>query len=188
MKDEVMERSDQELIEGYLAGDDQDFGLLYNRYKNQLYGYLLKMMPDSRSEADDIFQKSWIKVMQKLPGYRSSDRFQAWLFRIAHNLAIDYFRSRKRHADQAEINEVEEAGMAQDREHPAGNIISEEIAMALDMALDKLPPEQREVFMLRQERIGFKEIAVIQKCSINTVLARMQYAVKKLRELLTDII
>lgn len=188
MKDEAVERSDQELIDGYLAGADQDFGLLYNRYKNQLYGYLVKMMPDSRADADDIFQKSWIRVMQKLPGYRSSDRFHAWLFRIAHNLAIDYFRSNKRRSGHLELDEVGDAGMPQGREQPAGNMIRNEISQALDKALDKLPPEQREVFMLRQENIGFREIAKIQKCSINTALARMQYAVKKLRELLIDII
>jgi RNA polymerase sigma-70 factor (ECF subfamily) len=188
MKEETMERSDQELIEGYLAGADRDFELLYNRYKNQLYGYLIKMMPDSRAEADDVFQKSWIKVMQKLPGYRPSDRFQAWLFRIAHNLAIDYFRSRKRRSDHLELGELGDALEPQGKEQPAGDMVRYEISQALDKALDKLPPEQREVFMLRQENIGFKEISKIQKCSINTTLARMQYAVKKLRELLIDII
>lgn len=182
-----MERSDQELIDGFLAGDDQDFGLLYNRYKNQLYGYLMKMLPESHAEADDIFQKTWIKVMQKLPGYRPSDRFQAWLFRIAHNLAIDYFRSRKRRSEHLEIDGLEEFRMPLGKEKPEGDMVRREIAQALDRAMDQLAPEQREVFMLRQEEISFKEIARIQDCSINTVLARMQYAVKKLRELLSDI-
>ncbi len=185
--DEGMERSDQELIDGYLAGADHDFGLLYNRYKNQLYGYLMKMVPDSKADVDDIFQKSWIRVMEKLPGYRPSDRFQAWLFRIAHNLAIDYFRSRKRRGEHLEIDELDEKKMPLGKEQPSGNMVRGEIALALNSALGQLPAEQREVFMLRQEEIGFKEIAQIQKCSINTVLARMQYAVKKLRELLADV-
>ena len=89
-----MERSDQELIKGYLAGSDHDFGILFERYKNQLYGYLMKMIPESKTDVDDVFQKTWIKVMLKLPFYNtSSGHFQAWLFRIGHNLSIDFFRS-----------------------------------------------------------------------------------------------
>ena len=68
----------------------------------------------------------------------------------------------------------------------AGNFSREELEKAVSDAVGKLSPELREVFLLRRENISFKEIAVIQKCSINTVLARMQYALKNLRKSLAD--
>lgn len=182
-----MERSDQELIKGYLAGSDHDFGILFERYKNQLYGYLMKMIPESKTDVDDVFQKTWIKVMLKLPFYNtSSGHFQAWLFRIGHNLSIDFFRSRKRLKEHLSMDTLEDYMTPISKERPAAEMMNREIAFAVGTALDQLSTEQREVFLLRQQGLSFKEIASIQKCPLNTALARMQYAVKKLREILSE--
>lgn len=72
------------------------------------------------------------------------------------------------------------------KERPAAEMMNREIAVAVGTALDQLSTEQREVFLLRQKGLSFKEIASIQKCPLNTALARMQYAVKKLREILSE--
>lgn len=182
-----MEQSDHDLIKSYLAGSDSDFEMLFDRYKNQLYYYLMKMIPESKADVDDVFQKTWIKVMQKLPVYYSEkNRFQAWLFRIGHNLAVDYFRSRKRRSEHLEIDLLDERKTPLSKHCPTAQIMNREIAVAIGAAMEKLSPEQREVFLLRQRRLSFKEIATIQKCPVNTALARMQYALKKLREILSE--
>jgi RNA polymerase sigma-70 factor (ECF subfamily) len=111
----------------------------------------------------------------------------SWLFRIAHNLMID--RIRKNRPLVSFDAPVTEDGA------PLGDLLPSErlgpdfesggraLGLRIEAAAADLPPEQREVFWLRmQGGLSFKEIAKVQRCSINTALARMQYAVSKLRK------
>ena len=111
----------------------------------------------------------------------------SWLFRIAHNLMIDRVRRRRftvsldTAADEDGVPLSEQLPMA--GLGPAGLVGGRELGLRINAAAAQLPPEQLEVFWLRmQADLSFKEIAKIQKCSINTALARMQYAVSKLRK------
>lgn len=177
------------LIQGYLAGDDEQFAILYERYRKLLYNYLNRLLGGDRSRADDLFQQCWIKVIDQLPKYKHRQQFSAWLLRIAHNLAIDYFRKNSR-------NLKVEAGSLDDEDNhydaaeangePWRNMHRSELEAAIDKAVATLSPELREVFLLRRENVSFKEIAQIQKSPLNTVLARMQYALKKLRKELAE--
>ncbi len=179
--------SDQELIVNYLNGSESNFDLLYERYKRQLYAYLHRMLPGQHAVIDDIFQQVWIKVIAKLSSYRHSDRFQAWLMRIAHNMTIDFFRRSKKYNAVSVDSDDTLLQLPDRREMPWSNMSFDELSCAVAAALEKLPLEQREVFLLRQDKISFKEIAAIQQCSINTVLGRMQYAIKNLRRELAHI-
>lgn len=173
------EFSDIELIERYLANDYDAFDILYNRYRKQLYAYLNRLLPGQHSVADDVFQQTWIKVIRRLPDYKDSQKFLAWLMRISHNLTIDHFRKNKREF-LCEDND-NEAIFVSDTMQPWMELDREELSEALNGCVEKLSPEQREVFLLRQEELGFKEIAEIQNTSINTALGRMQYALRNLR-------
>ena len=173
------EFSDIELIEKFLANDYEAFEILYNRYKRQLYAYLNRLLLGNHSLADDIFQQTWIRVIRRLPEYQDSQKFLAWVMRIAHNLAIDHFRKNKREFTH-EYTENERL-FSSDNFQPWMDMDREEIAEALDDCIAKLSDDQREVFLLRQENISFKEIAEIQNTSINTALGRMQYALRNLR-------
>ena len=181
-KEIEVNRSDFVLIKGYLSGSGKDFEELYDRYKKMLYGYLNNMLPQQQSIVDDIFQQTWLKVVEKLPEYRCSNRFSAWLFRIAHNLAIDHFRRNKKFVNQLELDS-EDAPDLPDKEKLVWDRMDRaDFERALEQVLGTLQDGQREVFMLRLDKISFKEIAEIQNCSINTVLARMQYAMKNLKK------
>lgn len=79
-----------ELIHSYLEGSDAAFERLYNRYRRPLYGYLRSML--APADADDVFQQTWVRACAALPGYRCRGKFQAWLFRIGRNLALDAIR------------------------------------------------------------------------------------------------
>lgn len=173
------ESSDMELIASYLSGDALAFDILYERYKRRLYSYLNRLMPMRGALIDDVFQQTWVKVLGRLSKYKDTERFQAWLTRIAHNIAVDHFRKEKH---EVLLEETEKSKLfAAVGSEPWRELENAELGVAIQACLDKLPDEQREVFILRQDEVGFKEIAKIQDCSINTALGRMQYALKNLR-------
>ena len=176
------------LIRAYGKGDEKAFETLYYRYRKPLYGYLNNLAGRNYAEVDEVFAETWLRVIEKLPKYQDSGKFSAWLFRISRNIFIDRLRHNKPDKfvtidgdDSAELSEV--TAFSPDREAGAGDI-----SKAINYALEQLQPEQREVFLLREEaELSFKEIAEIQQCSLGTVLSRMRYALKRLRMFLTDI-
>lgn len=172
---------DSELIERCRKLDEDAFGILYQRYRLQLFSYLHKLLPGNNSLVDDIFQQVWIKVFLKLESYSDNQKFLAWLCRIGHNLVMDYFRKQK-HFEFTELDENISSVYIGAAEQIDQGIIDE----ALNQAKNELSKEQREVLELRKNGISFKEIADIQKTNLNTVLGRMHYAVGKLRGLLRD--
>ncbi len=142
-------------------------------------------MMEGHPDADEIFQETWIRAIQNIHRYREA-KFLSWLFRIAHNLIIDRARKRARLTsfEQAltENSQPLAERLAEPAPNPAENAASSDLQAHIAIAVSQLPPEQREVFLLRTEGdVPFKEIARIQGVSINTALARMQYAVHKLR-------
>ena len=179
-------RTDMELIEGYLSGNGRDFEELYDRYKKLRYGYLSNMLPQQQSTVDDIFQQTWLKVIQKLPEYRCNNHFSAWMIRIGHNLAIDHFRKNKKFVNQLSLDNEDAPDFPDKDKLVWENMDQTDFEQALGRELKALQEEQREVFMLRHSGVSFKEIAGIQNCSINTVLARMQYAIKNLKKNLVE--
>ena len=177
------ELSDKELIELYLAKDDTAFEILYSRYKNAVYSYLNKLIPGQTTLVDDLFQQAWMKVVKNIAKYQDKQTFLAWVIRIARNLSIDYFRKESRR--QATSLDGAEADVPA-FDMPFNNLDSSELGQAISEAVKTLPPDQKEVFVLRQQNVPFKEIAVIQNTTLNTTLGRMHYAVNKLRGLLKD--
>ena len=182
------EPTDMELIELYLSGDQDAFAALYERYKRQLYAYLTRLLQGRSASADDIFQQTWIRAVGNLSGYRNKELFLAWLMRIAHNLTVDLFRSTARRAEQSlsEVDPETEMPLTRPGDTPSGAAYRRELSEAIERAVEQLPPDLREVFLLRQENVPFREIARIQGCSINTCLARMRYALNNLRGSLKD--
>ena len=187
--------SDRELIERYLDGSNESFEILYCRYRNSLYAYLNNLLEQKKSVVDDVFQQTWLKAIRHLPSYNDRNMFLAWLMRIAHNTAMDHCRKDKKEElyngssavkgnSQEEGDNREETDIPDERYTPGKNLEQREISSVVKKAVDSLPQDLREVFLLRMEEIPFREIAQIQKCSINTVLARMQYAVKNLQKIL----
>ena len=181
---------DDILIARYRDGEVAAFDELVVQYKSELFAYLCSMS-NSREDAEDLYQETFVKVIAALPGYRSEGKFRRWLFRIARNLALDRARRMRvrnvlvrQHSDNGHkdgyraICVQRRAGGASPRTTAAMN----ETRVWIDCAVQKLPPHQREVFVLRQYTgMPFKEIAHVQRCPVSTVLARMRYALSKLR-------
>jgi len=180
-----MEKDDAKLLAAYRKGDTEALGELVEKYKGPLFGFIYKFS-EGREDADEVFQEVWVRAIKNMNRYRQKNLL-SWLFRITHNLMIDRIRRRKSIVS-LETSAQEDRLTLREQLPSAGLSPSDEtgghaLGRRIEESAEQLPFEQREVFWLRmQADLSFKEIAKIQKCSINTVLARMQYAVSKLRK------
>jgi RNA polymerase sigma-70 factor (ECF subfamily) len=185
--------TDEQLIVAYAQrGDERAIRTLVERHQDRVYGFLLGMVKDP-STADDLFQETFLRVLKALQGQRASytqqGRFLGWVLRIARNAALDYLRTRKRWQDVEAHSDPDGAGywdqLTDDAPLVDQEMDQEDQRTWLKGAIDKLPPEQREVLLLRHEaELTFREIAALTDVSINTALGRMRYALLNLKKLM----
>ncbi len=186
--------SDERLVSRYLeTGDQQAFRQLVERHQERIFGYLLGMVRD-RDVANDLFQETFLRVisaMNKMRGsYTHNGRWLPWTMRIARNAALDYLRSRKKWVDVTPSGD-EDGTPFWDRLSDSEWVpADDELHMGqrgafLEACIEQLPPEQREVLLLRHETdMTFREISELTDCSINTALGRMRYALLNLRKMM----
>jgi RNA polymerase sigma-70 factor (ECF subfamily) len=184
-----MDADDATLLAAYRNGDSEALGVLVEKYKKPLFGFIYKFS-EGREDADEVFQEVWVRAIKNMNRTRQLNLL-SWLFRIAHNLMIDRIRRRKPMVSfdtPASEDGVAISEWLPDRAlTPADETDGHSLGRRINAVAATLPVEQREVFWLRmQGGLSFKEIAKVQKCSINTALARMQYALSKLRNELGD--
>ena len=177
------EPSDDLLTAAARGGDESALEMLFERYRRSVYAYLNRMLNGDSMTADDIFQELWIKVINKLPEYRESGKFPAWLFRVARNQVMEHFRREKSRSRIGHLTDdgvlPEPVGVA---DNPGSMVGAQELNERLQELLNEVPPEQKEVFLMRQNDLSFKEIAQIQQCPVNTALGRMHQCLKFLRQ------
>lgn len=182
-----MDEQDQDLLARYRNGDVAALADLVEKHRRPLFGYIVKMT-EGRDDADEIFQEVWLRAIRNQQRFKSGN-FCGWLMRIARNLVIDRVRKRKPIVNLVKDDDDEdpfESRLADPGLTPSAVSAAGELGERIDAAVAELPEEQREVFVMRmQGEVPFKEIAEIQGVSINTALARMQYAVQKLRTVLS---
>ncbi len=182
-----MSTDDSLYLARYRDGDVDALEALVEKYRRPLFGFILRMT-EGRDEAEDIFQETWIRAIRNLHRYRDR-RLLSWLFRIAHNVIID--RSRKKKPAYSLQDESSEGHTAEDMmaaaAPPPDQLHSQtDLGTRIRHAVAALPPEQRRVFVLRMDsELSFKEIAKLESIPLNTALARMRYAIDKLRTTLT---
>jgi RNA polymerase sigma-70 factor (ECF subfamily) len=167
-------------MQAYAGGDAAAFEPLYRRHKDALYRYLLRgtRSPDAAAE---LFQDVWKNLIQSRVRYRPDAPFGAFLYKLAHNRLMDHFRM------QRPTVEVPEDLPAAESERPDETVVRRAQAARLLRALAGLPPEQREIIVLREERdLTLEQIAGIQGVGRETVKSRLRYALAKLREVLDD--
>jgi len=185
------QKSDQELISGFVDGKSKCFEVLMNRYRSRVYTYIYITVKD-RAIAEDIFQDTFIKVIHSLKkgNYSHDNKFVSWVTRIAHNLAIDYFRKKKQM--QTVPNKNEEGldifnNQRFSETTVEDKIVKEQISDTVKLLIEELPEDQKEIILLRHYAdMSFKEIAEKTGVSINTALGRMRYAILNLRKLIDE--
>jgi len=187
----VVRINDKELIDRYLNGEISCLESLINRHKNRVFAYILMVVKD-RQLADDIFQDTFIKVINtiKAGAYKEEGKFIQWVMRIAHNLIIDFFRKAKRIPvmENNNIGDFNIFDTISAKDHSVEEkIITEQIYDDVRLLIEYLPSEQKEVLYLRHYvGMSFKDIADHTDVSINTALGRMRYALINLRKLVKD--
>lgn len=191
-----MHPTDEALVAAYLdRGDQAAFRLLVERHQERIFGYLLGMVRD-RDVANDLFQETFLRVIaamrQQRGSYAQQGRWLGWVMRIARNAALDHLRRRKKWTDVTPADE-EEGGSFWDRLPDDEPFADEQLHRGeqhewLEACIDRLPPEQREVVLLRHEtELTFREIAELTDVSINTALGRMRYALLNLRRMMAEV-
>lgn len=188
--------TDEVLMMQFQGGDQDAFAALLKRHNVPIYNFILRQV-HSRSTAEELAQEVFVRVVQKASTFKHEARFTTWVYSIARNLCIDHLRkmSLRRHPsiDQAPGSDRGRPTL-RDRladGHPSSaadrSVISADIGERIVAAVEQLPPEQREVFLLRQVgKVPFKEIAAMTGVPENTVKSRMRYALERLQEALSE--
>lgn len=182
--------TDEELVALYAKGNNKAFEVLFSKYEETLFSYILYLVRN-RDLADDIFQETFIKAITtiKRGKYTESGKFRSWISRIAHNLVIDYFRNEQKQSivsnDEYEFDLFNNSKFSDDTIEM--NMVKEQIHCDIKKLVDTLPEMQREVLNMRYYNdMSFKEIADKTGVSINTALGRMRYAILNMRKVADD--
>ena len=181
--------NDKELINLYLQGNQKAFEVLLTRHKEKIYTSIYLFVKDHEL-AEDIFQEVFIKIIDTLRKgkYNHEGKFLQWAMRISYNLCVDYFRRSKRRTkvSPSETFDIFDVLEVQD-DNMETQMIKNQTYNRVRELVDMLPPEQREVVILRHYAdMSFKEIAALTRVSINTALGRMRYALINIRKLVEE--
>lgn len=164
----------------YAAGDAQAFEQLYRRHRIKLYGFLQRQLRNS-AQSDELFQDIWQKVVGTAGSWTPDAAFATWLYRIARNRLNDHWRAQK-HRPPAPQDADARTEAIRDPATPESELTAFQQRRALQLALDALPHEQREVLLLRLEQeLTLEAIGEITGTGRETVKSRLRYAMDKLR-------
>ncbi len=163
------------------------------RHQTPLYNFILRSVRHPHT-AEEIHQDAWMRILQGARDFQRASKFTTWAYTVARNLCIDHARKAvlRRHPsldqpsgdeDGPSLGEVlPDRGAAVDR-----TAIGNELQGRIAAAIEALPADQREVFLMREySNLQFKEIADIVGAPENTVKSRMRYALERLQQALAE--
>ena len=176
------EYSDENLMLSYKQGDAAAFEVLYERHKGGVFRYLLAKC-HQQAIAEELFQDVWMKLITARDRYEVRSKFTTYLYQLAHNHFIDYYRKTRTDVfQQKDYDEDIEQKAASDQKRPDEQLEIQRQIETLSELIDNLPDEQREAFILREEAgLTVAEIAEVTGVNAETAKSRLRYAVKKLR-------
>jgi len=186
---QIMDSTDEELIEAYLAGNEPAFSELTARHLGGIYSFAQRLVND-QAAAEDIAQETFLKAWRSLKKYdKKASKFKTWLLRIARNTAIDYLRKKKHVPLSAFENDEGLNVLAEtvpDQEELATVTLERlDDARELNTLLEKLPPKHREVLVLYYGNdCTFEDIALLLQEPANTIKSRHRRALAALRALI----
>ena len=177
----------------YRDGEARAFEVLVQRHRRPVFNFVLRYVRDPAA-AEDVTQDCFLRVVRSAGSYVRDAKFTTWLYTIARNLCVDASR-RQKHRNMvsldapmsddskgSKVDNVASDGIAVDRQ-----VIATELSVRMQRAIEALPDDQREIFLLREiSDLQFNEIAEIVGVPENTVKSRMRYALEKLREALAE--
>ncbi len=173
--------SDESLYVSWKDGDKTAFDLLYERYRQPLFLFLLRR-GHTQSAAEDVFHDSWMRIIDGNSKF-NEQHFRGWLYTIARNLSTDLFRKLA----------IRTAGSLQDENIEAHHVSTQRQQEGIDcielikVSLQNLPLDQKDVFLLKEEAgLSLQQIADMLCVERETIKSRIRYAMKKLRDWMED--
>ncbi|MBX3272818.1 MAG: RNA polymerase sigma factor [Sandaracinaceae bacterium] len=188
------DHSDEELLRRFNEGDPEAFEELVRRYERPLYNFIFRSVR-RRERADELLQDVFLKVVQRSQDFKGDSKLSTWLYTIARNLCIDHSRKMvfRRHQSLDAPGPGPEGGptllerTAGTGAEPDRAAVTEDLRRRIGEAIEELPEEQREVFLMRHvQGMRFKDIADVVGVPENTVKSRMRYALERLQRALAD--
>jgi len=164
-------------------GDPDALAAIISRYQHRLYRYLLRLVHDP-AVADDLFQQTWLRVMEKIGHYDARRSFEGWLFAVAHNLAVDSWRVKGSESldEPTDFGRPGEERLASGQPDALERLLDFERGAILAACLHELPAIHREVLTLRfEEDMKLEEIAEVAGIPLSTVKSRLRRALEGLR-------
>jgi RNA polymerase sigma-70 factor, ECF subfamily len=168
-------------------GDREALTAILACYQHRLYRYLCRLVHDP-ALADDLFQQTWLRVMEKIGRYDARARFDTWLFSLAHNLAVDHLRRKRGGSlDHPDVQADDSGTSPVDRlrspgPDPLEELLESERAAILAAGMQELPAIHREVLSLRfEEGMKLEQIAEVAAVPLSTVKSRLHRALEGLR-------
>lgn len=184
----VQQWDDQRLVSGLQARDPEAVRVLFELYADRLFNYVY-YHSGHRTQAEDIVSETLYKALENIPNYQWRNiPFKAWIFRIARNLLIDYFRQRDK-AQEVSLDKVENWDGNGDAGAADGGDIAAQISLREDLrqAIARLPEEQRNIFVLRFiEGFDLEQVSAITGRGIVSIKSLQYRAVRNLRIYLTE--
>jgi len=169
----VNSQSDAQIIEVVLSGKSDAFEVMLDRYQNQIFAYVFRLLNFHRQDAEDLASETFCRAYVNLASFNSTKKFSSWLYRIAHNLVIDEY-SKRSHCISVDLQEIDIPAIAE---------ISPSSKADLQKILAKLSLEDREILILfYTEEKSIKEIATILKILPGTVKVRLHRAKAKAKK------
>jgi RNA polymerase sigma-70 factor, ECF subfamily len=185
--------SDEVLMLRYKDGDLSAFEIIIEKHQQPLFSFVYRFCNDYH-QAQDLVQDVLLRLVKMSRNYEPRAKFTTYLYTIAHNVCIDYIRRKKRRMNVSLSDPIDaqkeltlEDTMKDERANPQRDFQQKSFEEALHQAVQDLPAEQREVFLLReQQNLAFDEIARIVGCLPSTAKSRMRYALQSIREKLQN--
>jgi len=188
-----MDKSDNQLIEEFLSGEQKNLEILIDRYLKIIFNYVQKTTGDS-SETEDIVQEVFVKVWKNINKFNLNQNFKTWIFTIARNTTIDWLR-KKKSILFSELKSIDDEGDEKSFEEniadlgPLPNEIFErkELTSELEKMLSKIKPAFKEIIILRyKEDMTFQEISEVTGKPLNTVKSQCRRALQQLRNIMVE--
>ena len=175
--------SDEELVQKAQGDDERAFGKLVERYETKVYSLAMKMLRNPE-DAEDVLQDTFLRAYRGIKSFQGNSTFSTWIYRITANSAL--MRLRKKQLPTVSIDDADERetpiNIADWSPGPVEQLLTQETQKAMDEAIEALPPEFKQVFILRDvEELSNAEVAEILDLSVAAVKSRLHRARLKVR-------
>jgi len=174
----VQDDNDQQLVQRVQKGDKAAFDLLVLKYQHRVLKLVSRFVNDA-AEAEDVAQEAFLKAYRALPAFRGDSAFYTWLYRIAINTAKNALVSNRRRPvdfdlDLQDPDQYERQAKLKEADTPEGVLLTDEIRLVVEKALEQLPEDLRTAIVLRElEGLSYEEIAEAMDCPVGTVRSRI---------------